>query len=235
MEGADDAQQWVAARLPGAAMLGLLPPPSARPLPAAALADPAWTARLLDDRAVTARTEDRRVLATLWWYSASLVLLGPTLAGLVTGRPLSARLADTTVHIVGDLPLAATSTATHSDDVAGELAAALDAVVAAIAEAGGLRRRPLQAITTDALANKLLALGRSRRNVDDALSLAAPLARATGLPQPRFVEAGGQCFTRRASCCLIWRVPGESLCTSCPRRPAAQRQILLEDTAARMG
>ncbi len=228
------AQAWVAARFPGAAMLGLLAPPDARPVPATALADPGWTAQLLADRARTARTQDRRVLATLWWYSASLVLLGPVLAGLVAGRPLSARLAHTTLHLVGDLPWAATATAAGGDDVVGDLKDALACVVAAVAEAGGVREAPLRAIATDALANKLLALGRSRGDVPAATALAAPLARATGLPAPRFVAAGGQLFTQRASCCLIWRVPQEATCTSCPRRPAAERQVLLDDTAARM-
>jgi ferric iron reductase protein FhuF len=229
----DDAQAQVAAVLPGAAMLGLLVPPGSRPEPATALVDDAWTAELLELRALTARTDDRRVLATLWWYSASLVLVGPALAGLVTGRPLSARLADTTLHLVGDLPWAATSRAATGDVVA-DLGESLAAVVAVVARVGGVREAPLRAIATDALANKLLALGRARGDVAAVTSLAAPLARAAGLPAPRYVEAGGQVFTRRASCCLAWRVPHEVVCTSCPRRDPAERQILLEDTAARM-
>lgn len=229
----DDAQARVAARFPGAATLGLLVPPGSRPLPATALADTAWTAELLAQRAVTARTEDRRVLAALWWYSASLVLLGPALAGLVAGRPLSARLADTTLHVVGDLPWAATATA-GTGDVVAELRESLGAVVSALAAAGGTREAPLRAMATDALANKLLMLGRSRGDVEAVTSLAGPIAREVGLPAPRFVAAGGQLFTRRASCCQLWRVPHEALCTSCPRRDAAERQVLLEDTAARM-
>lgn len=229
----DDAQTRVAAVLPGAAMLGLLVPPGSRPVPATVLVDEAWTAELLELRALTARTDDRRVLATLWWYSASLVLLGPSLAGLVTGRPLSARLADTTLHLVGDLPWAATSRAAAGDVVA-DLGESVAAVVATVARAGGVREAPLRAIATDALANKLLALGRARRDVAAVTSLAIPLARAAGLPAPRYVEAGGQVFTRRASCCLAWRVPHEAMCTSCPRRDPAERQVLLEDTAARM-
>ncbi|WP_235494648.1 (2Fe-2S)-binding protein [Geodermatophilus sp. Leaf369] len=230
----DDAQTAVAARFPGAATLGLLVPPGSRPLAGTALADVAWTTEHLELQAVTGRTADRRVLATLWWYSASLVLLGPALAGLVAGRALSARLEDTTLHVVGDLPWAATATAA-TGDVVVELRDSLAAVVATVAEAGGLREAPLRAIATDALANKLLALGRSRRDVGAVTALAGPLAREAGLPAPRFVEAGGRRFTRRASCCQIWRVPHEVLCTSCPRRDAAERQVLLEDTAARMG
>jgi ferric iron reductase protein FhuF len=45
----------------------------------------------------------------------------------------------------------------------------------------------------------------------------------------------GTRFTRRASCCLLYRVPHEPMCTSCPRRPPDERQILLEDTASRRG
>ena len=82
------AQAVVAGRVPGAAALGLLPPPSAAVLPAALLADAAWTARMLAERAGRQGTADRRVLATLWWYSASSVLPTPAPAGLATGGAL---------------------------------------------------------------------------------------------------------------------------------------------------
>ena len=51
---------------------------------------------------------------------------------------------------------------------------------------------------------------------------------------PRYVDVAGVRFTQRVSCCLLYRLPPEPLCTSCPRRPAAEREVLLEDTAARM-
>src|SRR3954470_16172373 len=102
-----DLQASVAGLVPGAAGLGLLPPPGTERLPAAVRADPAWTARLLERRAPVQGTADRRVLATVWWYSVSAVLLTPSLAGLVTGRPLSGRLADTTLSVLsGDRPVA---------------------------------------------------------------------------------------------------------------------------------
>ena len=224
------AQAVVAARLPGAAALGLLAPPGATAVPAVRLADAGWTSALLGERAVRARTDDRRVLATVWWYSASSVLLTPALAGLVTGRPLSARLADTTVWtLAGGLPVAATSTAPAVDPGA-ELREAIAAVVGAVAAAGGMRERPLWAIATDSLANRLLAVGRALGDVPRATALAGPLAAAIGapLPAPRYVDVRGRRYTRRVSCCLLYRVPGEPLCTSCPRRPPAERQILLE-------
>ena len=226
----------VAARLPGAAALGLLAPPAAAVVPARQLADPAWTAQVLTARAARARTGDRRVLATVWWYSLSSVLLTPLLAGLLTGVRLSARLADTELHLLaGGVPVAATSRGGGGDDVGAELRASLAAVVAAVAEAGSMRERPLWAIATDSLANRLLALGRATGDVAAATALAGPLATAVGppLPAPRYVDVGGVRFTRRASCCLLYRVPHEPLCTSCPRRDPAQRQVLLEDLATR--
>jgi hypothetical protein len=54
------------------------------------------------------------------------------------------------------------------------------------------------------------------------------------MPAPRYEDVGGARFTRRASCCLLYRVPHEVVCTSCPRRDPAERQVLLEDTAARL-
>jgi hypothetical protein len=229
-------QAAVAARVPGAASLGLLAPPSARVLPASLLADREWTAARLAELAERYRSDDRRVLATVWWYSASTVLVTPGLAGLVTGRALSARLADTSLSVLaGGTLVAATSTAPGAD-LAAELRETLTAVVDVVAAAGGLRPRPLWAIATDSLAGRLLALGRALGDVPGATALAVPLAAAVGplLPAPRYVDVSGVRFVRRASCCLLYRLPAEPLCTSCPRRPAADRQVLLEDTAARM-
>jgi hypothetical protein len=226
-------QSAVAARVPGAAALGLLAPPSAVATPAVALADPAWTGAVLDERGRRQGTTDRRVLATVWWYSVSSVLLTPPLAGLVTGIPLSARLEDTVVAMLsGAQPVAAVSVAAGGDP-AVELRASIAAVVAAVAEAGRMRARPLWAIATDSLANRLLALGRAVGDVPGATGFAAPLAAAVGppLPAPRYVDVGDARFTRRASCCLLYRMPHQPLCTSCPRRPAAERQVLLEDAA----
>jgi ferric iron reductase protein FhuF len=234
----DDATQaLVAARVPGAAALGLVAPPSTAAVPGVLLADPAWTAEVLTARAARQRTDDRRVQATVWWYSVSSVLLGPVLAGLVTGVGLSARLADTTVHaLAGHVPIAATTTGRSATHLVEDLRTTLDAVVAAVAEAGGMRARPLWAIATDSLANRPLALGRALGDERRVTALAAPLAAAVGppLPAPRYVDVAGVRFTRRVSCCLLYRLPPEPLCTSCPRRPAAEREVLLEDTAARM-
>lgn len=244
-------QAAVAARVPGAAALGLVAPPSAAVVPGALFADAGWIAGQLDALRVRYATGDgatgdgatgdgasgdRRVLATVWWYSASSVLLTPALAGLVTGLPLSARLADTSVSVLpGGTPVAATSSAAGAD-CAAELREALSAAVDAVATAGRMRPRPLWAIAADSLANRLLAVGRALGDPVRVTGLAGPLALEVGppLPVPRFVDVAGVRFTRRVSCCLLYRLPPEPLCTSCPRRPDAERRLLLEDTAERM-
>lgn len=225
----DGGQASVAARIPGAAGLGLVPPPSAPLTPAALLAEPDQVARLIGLRAPAVN----RVTATVWWYSASLVLLTPPLAGLVTGIPLSGRLAETSLAFRADgLPVAAVSSA-GTDDVAAELRETLGAMIAAVAAAGEVRERPLWAIATDSIANQLLALGRALGDVPGATAHAALLAAAIGapLPEPRYVDVAGARFTQRASCCLMVELPGGALCTSCPGREPTERLMLLEQAA----
>lgn len=219
--------------LPGAGALGLLLPSGAPTVPGTVLADPAWTARVLDARTPRRGPVERRVVATVWWYSASSVLVMPPLAGLVTGIPLSARLADLTVALLpGVAPVAAVS-AGGAADPSADLRDSLAAVIAAVAEAGGMRERPLWAIATDSLANRLLDLGRAAGDVAAATAHARALGEAIGapLPLPRYEDVGGARFTRRASCCLLYRLPSGAMCTSCPRRPPGERRARLEGRA----
>jgi ferric iron reductase protein FhuF len=228
-------QAAVGAHIPGAAALGLVPPSSAAVLPATLLADAGWTAEVLAVRGRHLRSTDRRVLATVWWYSASSVLLTPALAGLVTGIPLSVRLPDLALSVRPDgLPVAAHASAAGAD-LSADLRTTLTAVVAAVAGAGRMRERPLWAIATDSIANRLLDLGRAVGDVPGVTALAAPLAAAVGapLPAPRYVDAGRARFVRRASCCLLYALPHGSLCTSCPRRGPDERHGLLQRVAGR--
>jgi ferric iron reductase protein FhuF len=225
----DGTQTSVAARIPGAAGLGLVAPPGAPTLPATSLAEPEGVARSI---AARARTVDR-VTATVWWYSASLVLLTPPLAGLVVGVPLSGRLAALSLVVRPDgLPVAAVAAA-RTDDVAADLRGTLTTVIGAVATAGQMGERPLWAIATDSIANQLLALGRALGDVPSATAYAEPLAVAVGpqLPMPRYVDVAGARFTQRASCCLMVELPGGALCTSCPRRPPVERHALLQQAA----
>ncbi|RBY80518.1 (2Fe-2S)-binding protein [Blastococcus sp. TF02A-26] len=234
----DGGQAAVAARVPGAGALGLVPPPLGTVVPGPLVADPAWTAERVAELGRRHRSDDRRVLATVWWYSLSAVLVTPPLAGLAAGVPLSARLPDLSVTLLaGGTPVAAVSAAPWTDPAA-ELRETLGAVVDAVAEAGGVRPAPLWAIATDSIANRLLALGRALGDVAAVTALAGPVAAAVGapLPAPRYVDVGPRSvrFTRRASCCLLYRLLGEATCTSCPRRTPFERQVLLEDTAERI-
>ncbi len=231
MDGGPQAD--VAARVPGAAGLGLLAPPSARRFPAALLADAAWTADRVAALGSRYRSTDRRALATVWWYSASAALLTPVAAGLATGRPLSARLADTTLYEIGGAVLAGVSRAAAGPDPAGELRESLAGAIEAVAAAGGVRRRPLWAVATDSLAGRLLAVGRALGRVDAVTALAAPVAAAVGapMPVPRYTDVGGVRFVRRVSCCLLLRLPGQATCTACPARRPEERRVLLEDAA----
>jgi len=223
-------QARVAARFPMAATLGLVPP-SVPLIPATVVADQAWVAQVIDRR--SGRAVDRRVAATVWWYSVSAVLVTPALAGLAAGLPLSARLTDTSLAFrPDDLPVAAVSSAPGAD-TAVELRDTIAAVIPVVAEAGGVRERPLWAIAADSVANQLLALGRALGDVPAVTALAGPLGEAIGAPLPgaRYVDVAGARFTRRASCCLVDHMPGGALCTSCPRRPPAERTRLLEQAA----
>lgn len=227
-------QAAVVARLPGAASLGLVAPPSARLVPVADLADREVLAELLAARGKALRTAEPQVAATVWWYSASAVLLAPTLAGLVVGVPLSARPADLSVSVgPGGLPVAASSAA-WGVDPGPELRELLRVVIGAVAEVGGLRERPLWAIAADSLAAGLLTLGRVLGAVPAVTGLVGRLAGAVGppLPVPRYEDVAGARFVRRVSCCLIYRLPGGPLCTSCPRRLPAERAVLLERAAS---
>ena len=99
-----------------------------------------------------------------------------------------------------------------------------------------MRERPLWAIATDSLANQLLALGPGagrRAGRDRARRRRWPPRSAPPLPAPRYVDVAGARFTRRASCCLIVRLPRGPLCTSCPRRPPAERHARCWSEAAR--
>ncbi|MGY1802827.1 (2Fe-2S)-binding protein [Blastococcus sp. SYSU D00922] len=225
---AERLQDAVTAQVPGAAALGLVAPASAVLVPGATLADAGWTARQVRGAA------DARVAATVWWYSLSSVLLTPPLAGLVAGSPLSARLEDLSVAFSAGRPVAAVSGG-RGGDLAADLRDSLAAVVTAVADAGGMRARPLWAIATDSLANRLLVLGQATGDVGRTTGLAAPLAAAVGppLPVPRYEDVGGRRFVRRASCCLLDRMPGMPTCTSCPNRAPEERRRLLERLAGR--
>lgn len=102
----------------------------------------------------------------------------------------------------------------------------LATVIAPVAAVSGAGVPSLWAIAADAIGNRALDAG--------APEAGARLAEEVGgkLPVPRFVNVGGRTFVRRISCCLVFEVPGCEMCTSCPKRPAAERKALLTNLAA---
>ncbi|MBA3800942.1 MAG: (2Fe-2S)-binding protein [Geodermatophilaceae bacterium] len=206
-----------------------------------------WLEYQLDLQAQRWPSVDRRVLATLWWYSVSQVFLTPTLASLfVTGCALSPRPADVELHCLPDgriFTARSTAVLVESDVVDSVAAALRDGLAMAIPEvarAGATRERPLWALATDSLANRLLWLGRTSGAVDRATSLATTLVQLIGppMPAPRYVDiqrrpprAGTVRFVRRGSCCLVYLEPGEAKCASCPRISPVSREALLTTAA----
>jgi hypothetical protein len=243
--------------------------PGVAEVPATRIADPAWLAEQIRLRGLMCGSEDQRVLATLWWYSAGTVLVTPALAALVvTGDALSPALDDTVLHRAPSGRL----TGSHSTAVLGPdpdrlgaaLGAALATVISALSAFTNGRERPLWAIATDAIANRLLWAGQAVGRVREATDLAAPIVAAADprLPPPRYVDVTAgpdyefgadtgfgtgtgtgtgasvgtvatRRFVRRASCCLLYRIPGEGMCTSCPGRAPAERAELLRFITAR--
>lgn len=190
-------------------------------VPATAVTDPHWLRAQLELTARRYGDASNRVLGTIWWYSASSVLVAPALeAWAATGRPLDPALAAVTLEVAADGRLLDARSCRPLGgglpELARALGGALAEAIAVLAPIAGARSGALRAIATDSIANRLLWAGTPER--------AAPLIAATGigLPPPRYVEVGSNLVVRRASCCLIYHV-GEPKCVSCPRQPPAER------------
>lgn len=190
---------------------------------ASAITDLAWLRAQFEAAGRVYRTASPPLRATLWWYSASSVLVAPSTERLVrTGDAVDPALAATVLLLKPDgTPIEAacdsvigSGAAVVGPRLGDALGAAIDAVVA-VAE---VSERAMWAIASDSLANRLNWAGASDELVGE-------LAAAIGarLPVPRFFDVGGQRVVRRASCCLIYETPGGQKCTSCPRQDPQER------------
>lgn len=238
-------------RLPRSDRWPLVPDVGEILVPATAIEDPAWLADQLRLRGERWKTDDRRVLATLWWYSASLWIVGPTLSSLATGaRLLSGDLDDLDLHWLPDSRLTGSTSsrvlhsgpgvATSDRIVAAgnSLRGTYDRVIPLVAASARIAARPLWAIAADALATRLLSLGRSLDTIEAVVALLDPLADAIGAPLPHahYRRDGAEVSTLRCSCCLIYLVPGEPKCSGCPRRNVetrrAQNEVMVISSSA---
>jgi ferric iron reductase protein FhuF len=206
-------------------------------LSGALLQDPQWLGERIDQLGRFYRTAERSTLATLWWYSASVVVLAPALHALVTrGRGVSVRSDELLItltpygYLGRVLPAPGAGVPEAGAAALGtDLDVALTPIICALAVAGQVPPQRLWALAADAVGTCLIA-EQSPEVARQALAGSARLR-----PQPRFlsVRTGpsgtGPPLTalRRNSCCMLFRVPGQDLCVACPRQVPAERDARL--------
>lgn len=203
------------------------------PVPAVSITDPGWLREQIEAAAVRYRCSRPTVLGVVWWYSASSAMLGPPVESLVAGGVAAdPALANLTLYLhPNGLVLDARSDAVLGNDIPAlgrRLERMLSTSIDAVADATGAHRRPLWAIATDSLANRVLWAG-------GPPAIASRIAAAIGdrLPVPRYIEVAGQQVVRRASCCLLYEAPGYEKCTSCPRQHPDDRHSRLMEALRR--
>lgn len=198
-------------------------------VPATSITDPDWLRIQIGLAARRYGCSTPDVLGTIWWYSASSVLVAPTLEGLARAeKPLDPSLAAMSLDLLDDGSIVgAHSSRPLQGDVGATFAEAIEAVVASLNAVTGAHSPALRAIATDSIANRLLWM--------NATALAEPLVAAIGtrMPRPRYVDIGGTPVVRRASCCLIYQATGQDKCLSCPRQPPTERERRIRSALGR--
>ncbi|MFI5776047.1 (2Fe-2S)-binding protein [Nocardia sp. NPDC051570] len=221
-------------------------------VPGTMLTYPRWLAERIADMGISWGTGDSRVSGTLWWCMAASSLVDPIAAAYAQDRPApNPELEQILCEIRPDggiervLPVQWDGRARESAESAepdGECRAAekapdegvgpalrktLGRIIPAVAEVSGAGIPSLWAVVADAIGNRALDAG----NPEAGSRLAHEVAGR--LPVPRFTDIADRTFVRRISCCLVFEVPGCQMCTSCPKRPAAERHTLLTELANR--
>ncbi len=220
-------------------------------LPGGLLTDESWLSERVDQTGRQFGCAERRTSATLWWYSASVVLLGPSVHELVvsgTGVSLAPETLRFTLRFNGYLervvagpPLVAGPAALgrHLDDV-------LARVIEPLARTSAATERSLWAIAVDSLATRVLSetaeTSVAPGGTDQAPQVATAVAEAAAhlRPLPRYLDILGRPdgpprrYVRRGSCCLLFRVP-DGLCISCPKQTPADRVARLQEHARATG
>ncbi|MFO7193297.1 MAG: (2Fe-2S)-binding protein [Thermocrispum agreste] len=202
----------------------------ATPHPATDVLDHGWLAGQLELARRYYGQAPGRVLGTVWWYSASSVLVGQPLHGLLAGSPVDPSLDAVILRILPDGRFLDAWSNRPLDgglpEFGRRLHDALEAAVRAVAAVSGARQPALWAVATDSIASRLLQAGQADGDVQRAVQLAAALAEAVGgeLPTPRFARVGPHLVVRRASCCLIDRTPRGTTCAACPGQHPEERE-----------
>ncbi|MFC9963384.1 (2Fe-2S)-binding protein [Nocardia ignorata] len=203
--------------------------------PGRALIDPAWISARITEMSRLWGTETRRVGGTLWWCMVASALVEPITSAYAKGCPAPlAALDDFECEIRPDggvervrfrafAPACEAVRRPSPGDTAvgAALRETLAVVIPQVAAVSGAAVPALWAIVTDAIGNRALDAG--------ARAAGEQLAAEVGsrLPAPRFVTLADRTFVKRISCCLVYEVPTCTMCTSCPKRPPAERTALL--------
>ncbi|WP_238815428.1 (2Fe-2S)-binding protein [Nocardia brasiliensis] len=198
-------------------------------VPGRSLTQPQWLAARIAEMGHSWGTTSPRIAGTLWWCMVASALVEQVARAYAQGQPAVEPVLDRfdceirpdggveRIHVLA------------APDPAAEPGAALRetlaAVIGPVAEVSGAGVPALWAIVADAVGNRALDAG----DAEAGSRLAAEIG--AKLPKPRFVEVGGRTFVKRISCCLVYEVPNCEMCTSCPKRPAAERAALLEELA----
>ncbi|WP_245567251.1 (2Fe-2S)-binding protein [Nocardia vinacea] len=218
-------------------------------VPGRTLTEPDWLSARIAEMGRSWGTTEPRVSGTLWWCMVASALVEQLACAYANEEPAPEPCLDRLdcevrpdggiervhIHSVAGRGLGAApgdSGAPHETDAALDHACAkalretLAAVIGPVAAVSGAGVPSLWAIAADAIGNRALDAG----NPEAGARLASEVGGK--LPVPRFVDVDGRTFVRRISCCLVFEVPGCEMCTSCPKRPAAERKTLLARLAA---
>lgn len=204
---------------------------AAHDVSAARISDEAWMRERLGLACRLYRCTNEQVVGTVWWYSASSVLVAPSVeSAVLAGIPLDPGLDAITLHVEPDgrfLGARSSGLLPGGIDALGPAyRAALEPAIEQVSSASGARVRALWAIAADSLGNRLLWAGQAAHDVGHAVDLAERLAEGIGsvMPRPRYTRYGTQHVVRRVSCCLIDRATGQEKCTSCPNQHPEVRE-----------
>ncbi|MEV5832222.1 (2Fe-2S)-binding protein [Nocardia sp. NPDC052112] len=219
-------------------------------VPGRTLTEPDWLSARIAEMGRSWGTTEPRVSGTLWWCMVASALVEQLACAYANEDPAPEPYLDRLdcevrpdggierVHIHpaavavqrGPEVAPGDNDTSESDAALGRACAralreTLAAVIGPVAAVSGAGVPSLWAIAADAIGNRALDAG----NPEAGVRLASEVGGK--LPVPRFVAVEGRSFVRRISCCLVFEVPGCEMCTSCPKRPAAERATLLAQLA----
>ncbi|WP_245562634.1 (2Fe-2S)-binding protein [Nocardia araoensis] len=206
------------------------PPVTVTTVPGRMLTHPEWLAARIAEMGHSWGTTSLRIAGTLWWCmvaSALVEQIARAYAHDEDGPEAALDRLECEVRPDGGIErVRIPADGGRASGSAAALHETLASVIPPVARVSSAGVPALWAIVADAIGNRALDAG----SPDAGARLAAEIGGK--LPVPRFVEIGGRTFVRRISCCLVFEVPGCDMCTSCPKRPAAERIALLADLAA---